>query len=828
MRLIDSPALLLALIIATATPLLAQNISPQQAQALLQQRPDLAAQVRQRVGSSGLTQAQIRDRLREQGYDPSLLDPYMGGAAGGEAAAPGNDVLGAMRALGIAADTDLTVAPRAATVPVAPDDGRAKAVPTGPAESERIFGLDLFRNPNSQFLPNLDGPVDPEYRLGPGDELVLILTGDVELAHTLQVTREGFVVIPQVGQLSVANLSLAQLDDLMYARLGKVYSGVRRGKDATTHFSVSVSRLRSVQVFVTGDVVAPGAYRISSAGTALTALYAAGGPSDRGSLRRVELRRGGTVVSRLDVYDYLLKGDASRDLRLRSGDVIFVGVHGPRVRIDGEITRPATYELVQTETLADLIAAAGGFTPTASGRRLSIERIIPALRRTPGGRDRAVIDVSLEATSSVTLEAGDIVRVRRVADRVRGRVIVSGQVWQPDTIGIGSGLTLSQALRRAGGLKPDALLGDVLISRLRDDSTRVQLRAEVRDTSGAVTNDIPLQEDDEITVFSKTEFRPDRYVAVTGSVRRGGRLAWREGMTLRDAVLQAGGLVEGASVEFAEIARRPEVLAPGELARTQRVTIDSSYLFDEARRHGAAPEVALQPYDNVLLFRRPDYEASRVVVITGEVKYPGNYTLKTKSESIRDLVQRAGGLTQFANADGAVFSRVGASASYAAGSDLLRGAARAASDASPRVRIGLDLAAALRNADTPDNLVLQAGDELAVPPLRKTVEIRGEVNSPSVTALAGGKSLGHYIRAGGGPTTKASARRAYVVQPNGKVESRRRLLWLIDLDPTPRAGSTVIVPARNTETNRNDVLNTISTYAQLIASLVAVWAISRN
>lgn len=845
MRTIHSTALLLAVVVAVVAPALAQNVTPQQAQALLQQRPDLAAQVRQRVGGSGLTQTQVRDRLKAQGYDPSLLDPYMGGAAGGDTPVPGNDVLAAMRALGIADDADLAAPFQAAAPRVryaeAPVDTAAARI----RDRERIFGLDLFRSATNQFLPNLDGPVDSEYRLGPGDELVLILTGDVELAHTLQVTREGFVVIPQVGQLSVANLSLAQLDNLLYARLGKVYSGVRRGAQATTHFSVSVARLRSVQVFVTGNVVSPGAYRVSSAGTALSALYAAGGPSNRGSLRRVELRRAGKVVSQLDVYDYLLKGDASRDLRLRSGNVIFVGVHGPQVRIDGEITRPATYEMLPAESLADLVAAAGGFTPTASARRLSIERIVPAARRVPGGRDRAVIDVSLEATASIGLEAGDIVRVRRVADRLRGRVVVAGQVWQPDTIGIEPGLTLSQALRRAGGLKSDALLGHVLISRLRDDSTRVQLRAEVRDTSGAVVNDLPLQEDDEITVFSRTEFRPARYVAVTGAVRRSGRVAWREGMTLRDLVLQAGGLAEGAAVEFAEIARLPEVHAEGELARTQRVSIDSSYLFDDARTHGSAPEVALQPYDNVLMFRRPDYEAPRVVSITGEVKYPGNYTLKNKSETIKDLVQRAGGLTHDANADAAWFSRLRVAASYATNTDSLpgakrvaasdathtdslRGARRVTPDSAARIRVGIDLATAIRNEKAADNLLMQAGDSLAIPPRRQTVEIRGEVNSPTATALASGKSLGFYINAGGGPTALANTRRAYVVQPNGKVESRRRYLWSINYDPTPRAGATVVVPARDTSADRGNVMASVSTFAQLVASLAAVWAITRK
>ncbi|MBM3908609.1 MAG: SLBB domain-containing protein [Gemmatimonadetes bacterium] len=371
--LVFGVACLSALLIPNATAE-SQNVTPQQAQAILQSRPDLAAQVRERIGSSGLTQAQIRDRLRAQGYDPALLDPYLGAASAG-VVAPGADVISAMQALGLS-EAELTSGARS---PVAEKavDGKAEVTTGAASEGERIFGLDLFRSTTSQFLPNLDGPVDPDYRLGPGDELVLILTGDVELAHTLQVSREGFVVIPQVGQLSVTNLSLAQLEDLLYARLGRVYSGVKRGAAATTHFSVSVARLRSVQVFVTGDVVAPGAYRISSAGTAFTALYAAGGPSDRGTLRRIELRRGGKVVNQLDVYDYLLRGDASRDLRLRSGDVVFVGVHGPHVRIDGEVIRPATYELRDTEKLSDLIAAAGGLLPAASTRRVVIERIIP-------------------------------------------------------------------------------------------------------------------------------------------------------------------------------------------------------------------------------------------------------------------------------------------------------------------------------------------------------------------------------------------------------------------------------------------------------------------
>ena len=275
--------------------------------------------------------------------------------------------------------------------------------------------------------------VDANYRIGPGDQLVLILTGDVELTRTLDVTREGFVLIPQVGQVAVANLTLAELNDVLYTRLGRVYSGVKR-EGATTHFTVSVSKLRSNQIFVNGDVEHPGSYRISSAGTALTALYAAGGPSDIGSLRKISVRRGGKTVATLDVYDYLLRGDASGDVRLENGDIVFVPVHGAYVRVAGEVNRPATYELKEGETLADLINAAGGFSATAGRQRLQIERITPPSQRSGAGRDRVLLEVTSDQLAggnvpALRVEAGDVVRVEPVDMRVRNRIAVTGNVW---------------------------------------------------------------------------------------------------------------------------------------------------------------------------------------------------------------------------------------------------------------------------------------------------------------------------------------------------------------------------------------------------------------
>lgn len=836
------PVVLLAVV---AAPLAAQaRPTAQDAQLLLQTRPDLVAQLQQRIGASGLTPEQVRARLKAEGYPETLLDGYLkGGTATGRDSLPGDDVLGAMRALGITDSRDVEGLREAINTykrqqPHDPVTGlpvpasRQSGADTTPL-NERIFGLDVFRSVTSEFLPNVDGPVDASYKIGPGDRLVLILTGDVELAHTLDVTREGSILIPQVGQLSVANLTLGQLESLLYARLGKVYSGVRRGGDATTRFSISVAKLRSNQVFVVGEAERPGSFRVSSAGTALSALYAAGGPTDRGSLRAIAIRRGGKTVATLDVYEYLLRGDASNDVRLENGDVVFIPVHGPRVRIAGEVTRAATYELKDGETLADLLNSAGGFAAGAGRQRLQIERITPPSKRAGAGRDRVLLDVGSEELASgnvpaLKLEAGDVVIVFPVDKRVRNTVQVKGHVWLAGSQGRSDGLTLSQALKRAGGAKPDAYLGEVLVSRLEADSTRSQLRASLRDTTGAVLGtDIVLRDDDEIQVFSRTEFRPNRYVAISGAVRKPGQYPYREGITMRDLVLLAGGVEERAYLNEAEIARLPDDRSGGVTARTVRVPLDSTYLFErgpEGKYAGppglsapsaSTPEFVLRAYDNVLILPQPNWRLLRTVTVSGEVKFPGRYTILNKSERIDDLVKRAGGLSAEANTDGAYFTRRRAATSYQGGNETA-------------TRVGIDLGVALKHSEAEDNLLLEDGDSLDIPTQRQTVEIRGAVNAPTVLALVKGEKLEFYIRAAGGENRIALPGAAYVVQPNGKIESRHRIIGIFRADPTPRAGASIIVPVKDTTEVKGSQLQTFSIIAQLVATILTAIAVAKR
>lgn len=816
----------LALILATAgaLPLAAQVPTPDEARRLLDTRPDLVAQVRERILASGLSATDIRARLVAAGYPATLLDAYLPDvpAAGSGSADP--RVFAAARALGLADPAEPLAEAPAVTAPAG-----------GAAQEPAIFGMEVFRRASGQFQPNLAGPVDPTYRLGPGDQLVLILTGDVELSHSLEVTREGFVVIPQVGQLAVNGLTMAALESLLYDRLGRVYSGVSRGAGATTRFQVSMARLRTNQIFVIGEVRQPGSYQVSAAGTVLTALYAAGGPGENGSFRRVEVRRGARTVATLDLYDYLLRGDNRHDIRLESGDVVFVPVRGTWAVITGEVVRPAIYELRTGETLRDLVASAGGFRPSAALQRVQVDRILPPAERQPGGRDRVVLDLGAEqfadgAGPALPLQAGDQVRVFAVTDRLRNFVTVRGNVWTEGRVAYVEGMRLADAIRQAGGPKPDTFQGQILVSRLNPDSTRTQLRSAFAGADGQVTDNLVLREDDQVEVFSRTAFRPLRYVIVTGAVRTPGRVAFREGMTLRDALLLAGGVTEAAWLQEAEIARLPENRPPGTMAVTSRVALDSTYLVDRgpdgrwlgppgapAARSGA-PEVALQPYDNVLVFRQPEWELPRMVAIAGQVRYPGSYTLRTRTERLTDLIERAGGLTTAAYPAGISFvRRTPALPLPEAGADQSRGA--------EVTRIGVDLPGVLDNPGHRDNLLLASGDSVTIPEYNPIVRVTGAVHAPTGVTHEGGRSLPHYVAAAGGFDRQADRGGAYVVQPNGKVESvRRRWFILPDGQPRPEPGAVIVVPMRveRERSGTGEMTSFFTGLASILASTIAI------
>jgi protein involved in polysaccharide export with SLBB domain len=497
---------------------------------------------------------------------------------------------------------------------------------------------------------------------------------------------------------------------------------------------------------------------------------------------------------------------------------VFVPPRGGQIRVSGAVLRPATYELKNGQTLADVVEMAGGFTPQADRRRIQVERIVPPDQRGATGSDRRMADFSAELLATAPALGGDIIRVVEVPNRVAMRVNVRGSVWTPGALGYSPGMTLFDALRRAGGLRPDSYLGEVQITRLNADSTRAMLRSAILDTVGHPVTNVPLADGDEITVFSMTEMRPGRYVTVGGAVKRPGtRVAYRDGMTLKDAVLLAGGLVEGALLTEAEIARLPESRAAGVTAVTTTVPLDSSYLFDrgqDSRYVGtpgvmvgtgkATPEV-LKPYDAVTIKFQPEWQLQQTVTLRGEVTYPADYALVSRTERLSDLLKRAGGLTKSAYANGIVFVRKRDNVG----------------------RIGIDLPAVLRDPDSVDNLRLVDGDSIFIPRFTQVVTVRGSVNTPVGVAFVDGANLDYYLRSAGGVLPTGDRKRAFVTQPNGKVDTYRRRLLLWQSKPEPQPGSTVIVPPRD-PSDRIEWAPIATAATSILGSLVAIAAIVRR
>jgi protein involved in polysaccharide export with SLBB domain len=816
----------------------------EQARQILQTQPELVRQLRERLQGSGLTPDQIRARLRAEGYPEDLLDPYLAGADTTQTITPSPATLPAVRALGLLSAETLDTLGQLDSARAISDsmrrvldsltlvrldslrqDSLADSLTVRGGRLRR-FGLDVFRRATTRFQPAQTGPVDENYRLGPGDILVLILSGDVELTHTLEVNREGFLVIPQVGQVHVGNLTLRELEDVLYTRLGRVYSGVRRSPNARTRFTVTVARLRNIQLYVAGDVVRPGAYQMSAAGTVLTGLYAAGGPTESGSFRRIVVRRGKALVDTVDAYDYLLHGMSPTDVRLQTGDVVFVPVRGGLVSVSGQVVRPAVYEIKPDETLRDVLAAAGGFETDALQSRIQIHRVLPPGARKAGGPERVVIDVTPDGTSGEGVPAfpvspGDSILVFRVPRAVRNFVTVRGNVWTEGRVGFTPGMKVSDAIRLAGGPRPDVYLEQILISRVRADSSRVQLRSAFADSTGRVSDDFALADGDEIQLFSRNTFRERPWVSVTGAVRRSGRIPYREGMTLQDAVLLADGLTPDATREYAEIARRPDSPSTGALAETVRVPLDSAL--------GGNRPVPLRPYDNVLFPRLGGYELQRLVYVSGQVKAPGRYALTSKTERLSDLIRRAGGLTDEAYAGGIEF--------YRRENIRAPGLPRTLSDTvtavqplppNLRARVGVDLRRVLENPQFRDNLILAAGDSIYIPEFDPVVTVQGAVNAPGPVAYRAGKELDWYIRAAGGYSQNADKKRPYVTQPDGHKETVIRRFLLRDDQPQPRPGARIMVPERRAPEPGGNTAQVLGVVASVIASLTTIVVVLRN
>jgi len=756
-----------------------------------------ADDIRRRIRSLGLTQAELADRLRQAGFDSSLADRYFAqeGLTGIIESSPDDvEFLSALRTVGVnlVLPSD-TLGLDLGALEVLPDADSTAASEDADSTGLPVFGLDVFQRRTSEFAANLTGPVGPDYQLGPGDRLALLLTGDVELGYTLDVTREGYLFIPDVGQVLVNGLSIADLEDRLYDRLGEVYSGISRAADASTRFHVSLGQLRTNQVYVVGQVESPGAYRVSSVATLLEALYAAGGPTETGSFRNVLLRRGDRDVGSFDLYRYLTAGETPVNLRVQEGDVVFVPAVGAQVALRGEVNREAYFELTEDEGLPELAGYAGGLRPDARQDLVQVDRILPPESRTDG-IDRRVYDIDFRAledgAATFPLRAGDDVTVLPILMDRRGWVEVQGAVFRPGTYELPDEPVLDAVVDKAGGAMPDVLSTLVHVSRLNQaDGTRSLIRTTL--AAGGTTG---IQEFDRVTLFGRDSLLAPDSVGVFGFVANPGRYPLSQGMNATDLVLVAGGYVRGADPRQAEVVRTQTEGSASGTSTSFAVPLSTDIPVPDATAVSGpgpqvGPDVALVAGDEVYVRQLPQFRDTRRVAITGEVQTPGTYVLESMTERVTSVIERAGGLTP---------------QSFTQGFRLIRDG----------ITVGVDLERALAEPQGPEDPVLVDGDRLVIPILDPTVLVTGAVGFDTRLVLRSGMSLWDVIGEAGGMTPEADKGRISVQYANGKRATVHRFLGMTLSKPEIRQGATVFVPSRPEQDSRN--------WDQALARILAV------
>lgn len=689
------------------------------------------------------------------------------------------------------------------------------------------FGYEMFREERGLFRSDRDIPVPADYIVGPGDQFTIQLYGNQNKTLKLTVGRDGRIAFPELGPISVAGQSYAVVKQELEDRIARQMIGVTG--------NVSMGDIRSVQVFVVGEVLQPGAHTISGLGTITSALYAAGGITDIGSLRNVKQLRQGRVVRTLDLYDMLMRGDTRNDGKVVAGDVILVPPVASTAAVSGEVLRPAIYELKSETNVGEIIALAGGLTPDGDPRSVYITRVDEQQRR-------VVVDVDLGKAEDRerTVRKGDAVRVSRLRPTLDSGVLLAGHVHQPGAVAYRSGLRLSDVIRSTDELQPNADAGYVLIRREQPPDRRiVVLSADLDAALRAPRTEVDpaLMPRDQIFVFDLESGReavikpllndirlqssaalPTRTVQVAGAVKVRGEYPLEQGMRVSDLLRAGGGLDDSAYGATAELTRL-RVVGGERLTETIEVDLEAALAGD------LGANLVLQPYDILLVKEVPEWREQEIVKLEGEVLFPGEYPIR-RGESLRSVVERAGGLSTFASPRAAVFTRENLRKREQAQVDRLaeqlqRNLAVAAlqsaqanqSGASTALTVGQTLLSDLRNTKavgrlvidlqaslaaapgTESDIILQGGDRLIVPKHRQEVTVIGEVQNSTSHFFRAGLTRDDYIGLSGGATRRADERQIYVVRSDGSVVAGSSNSWFsrgsnVKMEP----GDTVVVP----------------------------------
>ena len=679
--------------------------------------------------------------------------------------------------------------------------------------NKRIYGHNIFSSKFLSFEPNVNQATPEDYVLGPGDEVIIDIWGINEANIAQKITPEGYIYVSQVGRISLAGLTVKEARGKLKSSLGKIYSSLRSGG---SQMSLTLGELRTIQVNVLGEVEMPGSYRLSSFTNLFNAIYRAGGVTPVGSLRNIKVVRGGSEYAVVDAYSYIFNGNLDTNVPLKEGDVVIVPAYDALVSITGAVKRPMFYEMKSGECVGNLVTYAGGFAGNAYRDEVGVER--------NDGRTNTMYTVTSAKFDSFGMQDGDAVTVSGSEVEVfTNQVEIKGSVYRPGKFEIGGDIaTVGQLVEHAGGVMEDAFTGRAQIVREKADRSLELVSVPLKGILEGNVDDILLKRGDVLIVSNVNELEPKGDIMVTGYVAYPGNYQYAEHTTVEDIILAAGGLVEGASSAKVDISRRINV--PSSTAASDTLAMVFSMSIKDGLIDDGDGGFELQPYDVVSVRRSPTYLEQRNVTITGEVTFPGQYTLVSTNERVSDLIKRAGGATPNGNVRGAMLKRKINQYERNVRTAMSKIVTQSADSkdtldvnkikVSEIYTVGLELDKALTHPGSDYDVVLRDGDELIIPEMASTVRVQGEVLYPNTVHFISGKPIGYYVRQAGGYSHNARRAKTYVVYMNGTVA--------VGAGARLEPGCEVIVPGRA----EKDKLTTaewlaIGTSAASITTMVA-------
>ena len=664
-------------------------------------------------------------------------------------------------------------------------------------KDQQVYGRNIFNQKNLSFEPNQNMATPVNYRLGAGDVVIIDVWGASQETFTETVSPDGTITIEGVGPIKLGGLSVSAATSRLKSRLGEFYSDCR--------VSLSVGETRSIIVQVLGDVVMPGTYTLSSLSSAFNALYAAGGISEIGTLRDIKVYRGGRIAARIDVYDYLTKGDSRGDIRLQDNDVIIVGNYECLVEVRGKVKRPMFYEMRKNESVQRVLELAGGFTGDAYTKSVRLVR--------KSGDEYSIHNIEEFELNGFTLADGDSIFVDSVMPRFRNMVEVRGAVKHPGMFQMdGKIQSVRELVTAAEGLREDAFTERAVMHREKDDLTLEMVSLDIKGIMDGSVADMALKKNDVLYIPSKVDLQGDQTLRINGEVNYPGTYQFAENTTIKDLILQAGGLTRAASTAKIDVFRRNYV------PDAQQTSMDLAKIFTFNLANGFIVEdtaFVLQPFDEVQVRKSPTYAEQQNVRISGAVNFEGEYAMTSREFHLSDLVKSAGGLSAVAYSKGARLIRQMTqeereqreaalrTSQIALYEQALEGEknfdmARADSLLDMKMNLGnnynvaINLDEALAHPGGAEDIALRANDQLIVPQLSNTVKISGEVMYPISVNYKEGANLTYYINSAGGFSRKASKKQTYAIYMNGSVDKLGRRAGSKHIEP----GCEIVIPTK--------------------------------